>query len=136
MRALLIVLAASLVLAGCGASHVRPTAASLAAQIRWDGGPVGLKASCTTRHTCTVTWPERVHDAHEGWLIAFGEVFGIDTDPNFHSIRHLNLRIEDQRTQRVTSFTCALKHRNVASADANTSPPRDWGCVETQSDLV
>jgi hypothetical protein len=136
MRALLILLTASLVLVGCGSSRSTPlTGARLAAAIRSDGGMFvtpGWNVSCV-RHACRITWKERVHSAHEGWLIAFPEVWSVDSEPHF--VRHFEVRLVDTRTRTVTSFACE-RHKTKSAQDANSTPPRALGCVETQRDLV
>ena len=106
---LLVVLAASLALTGCGASRAKPLAgAALAAAIRAanPGGhlPSKLKVRCHG-HACTIAWNDLL-DATNGWAVALGTVVEAETDPGLQSMRHLTVRVNDGRERRVATFTC------------------------------
>jgi hypothetical protein len=116
---LLILLPAVLGLAGCGAAHPKPLTgvAALEAKIRdLPRDTRRLTVSCVSR-ACTLTWNERVHDSHEGWLIARTTI-GEMEDPDFFRMRHYRLRIRDLHTQRLWLFSCR-RPRNPDRTDAN-----------------
>jgi len=134
-RALLVLLTAVLVLAGCGASRTTaPTGATLAAEILHDGGFwTDAKVSCT-EHACNMAWTDRVFDARSAWLGASPEVLSIRWDDRLKSIRQFNLRIDDYHSQREAAFTCDLRHKMRGNS---TGPrPSDLGCVETERKLA
>jgi hypothetical protein len=128
---ILAVVAAGLVLAGCGAGRPRPLA--LQAKIHTDAlsftGVRGTKGVCVFR-TCTITWNERVHDKHEGWLIAQTTIASLD-DSYYRPMRRFTLRIRDRHTKRLWSFACSADY--LDSSDAHW--PYDQ-CVQTVRPLT
>jgi len=136
--ALLVVLATSLMLAGCGSSRATPPiGAALAAKIRSGGAflEAGSDVSCVG-HACTIAWRGRVPNARVGWITAFGVLWSIQTDSDFRPVRDLSVKVSDTRSQRVSIFRCNRRHKlNLppsGSMDSLTSSPSDLGCVETE----
>ena len=119
----IVVLVASVVTTGCGASRATaPTGAALAARIGSGiAGPMtlGWKASCVG-HACTISWDEPDFGARGAWLVAFPVVDGIDSDEQFRSVRHLSVRIADPSSRRVWVIACELTHK---SADVISTTP-------------
>jgi hypothetical protein len=136
--ALTVVVAAGLVLAGCGTGHPKPLTgtAALDAKIRDAAtsftGVRGTKASCVYR-TCTLAWNERVHDTHESWLIARTVIASLD-DSYYRPMRRFTLRISDHHTERLWSFACRAEYpRSPNFSDAHW--PHDQ-CVQTARPLT
>jgi hypothetical protein len=134
--ALLVILA--LMLAGCGgASRVtRTTGATLAADISRDGGFFAetgdFNASCATRHTCALTYDDRVFGRWPNWIGVRTQVWSMDNDERYASVRHLRITVIDRHSGRVAAFACVLRHKDLyrkGSFSDNAVGLRDY-CVE------
>jgi len=137
------VLAASLLLAGCGASHATRTTtrATIAAEIRRDGGPFmetgDFNVSCPSRHACALTYNDGVFDRWANWLGVRTQVWSMDNDERYASVRHLHITVIDRHSGRVASFVCILRHRDLhrkGTFSDNAVGLRDY-CVERIHEL-
>ena len=134
--AALAVVAAGLVLAGCGANHPKTLtgAAAIEGKIREEPPAFvtrGWTVSCVSRN-CTLAWNDRVHDTHESWLIAQTVIASMD-DPYYRPMRHFTLRISDRHTERLWSFACRVDYPKPSESDAHW--PYDQ-CVQTVRPLT
>jgi hypothetical protein len=135
-RSTVILLAAVLVLAGCGASQHRAlpqTGAALAAAVRTDnpGGMAPSKYNVRCRkNACTIAWNDGLN-ATNGWAVVLPTL--VDVAVDVPAVRQLVIRIRDSRSRRAAMFTCDPKIVRNATAPASTNPHAAHnlpGCLE------
>jgi hypothetical protein len=134
LRRSLLVIAALLLLAGCGASHAKLARATLASRVRDTAVLMGsgrdTKVTCGP-HACTITWKDNVWGGRPDWLGAFAEVVDLEDHSQYPSVHHFNIRVVDHRRRRVASFTCAEdKGKDGIWGTGKAQIPKDYGCVQ------